>query len=118
MPLMGWKKLIKSCSFSGQGQHPIAAYSEFMPPIHFGCRPYSGRIYEFFSEENPYSFPVTEFEEYYELRPGLENIAHQVLESLVHLARGEPNKHLAKNKLVNNPYWPPELAKRAGALNH
>ena len=118
MPPLGLKNLIESCSFKGQGQYPIAAYSEFMPSIHLGCRPYGGRIYDLFSEENPYGFPITEFEEYYELRPGLENIAHQVLESLVHLARGEPTEHLAKNKLVNNPYWPPELAKQAGALNH
>ncbi len=118
MPLMGWKSLIRSCSSGGRGQHPIAAYSEFMPPIHLGCRPYGGRIHGFFSKENPYGFPITEFEEYYELRPGVENIAHQVLESLVHLARGEPTKHLAKNKLVNNPYWPPELARQAGKLNH
>jgi Peptidase family M28 len=115
---MGWKDLIRSCSLGKESQHRIAAYSEFMPPIHLGCRPYGGKIYDFFIEEQPYGFPVTEFEEYYELRPGLEIIAHQVLDSLVHLVRGEPTQHLAKNKLINNPYWPPDLAKQAGALNH
>jgi hypothetical protein len=115
---VGWEKLVDSCSFGGQGQHPIAAYSEFMPPIYLGCKPYGGMMDGFLSEKDPCGFPITEYEEYYELRPGLENIAHQVLESLVHLVCGEPTRHLAKNKLVNNPYWPPELAKQAEALNH
>ena len=115
---MGWKKLVDSCSFRGQGQHPVAAYSEFMPPVYLGCKPYGGMMEGFFSEEDPYGFPVTEYEEYYELRPGLENIAHQILETLVHLVHGDAGKHLAKNKLVNNPYWSPELAERAKTLRH
>jgi hypothetical protein len=48
----------------------------------------------------------------------LENIAHQVLGALQHMAHGEPAERLAKNKLVNNPYWPTELARQAGALKH
>ena len=112
----GWERLIEDCSFGGQ--YEIAAYSEFMPPIRLGCRPYGGKVESFFSEQDPAGWPVTEFEELFELRPGLENIAHQVLGALSHLVRGKPAKRLAKNKLINNPYWPSELSKEAGTLRH
>ncbi|HYA13198.1 MAG TPA: M28 family peptidase, partial [Syntrophales bacterium] len=118
MPLNGWKNLVDSCSFRGKEQYPIAAYSEYMPPIHLGCRPYGGMTNHFFSDDDLYGFPVTEYEEHYELRPGLESIVHQVLETLVPLVRGEAARHLAKNKLVNNPYWPPAFAERAKTLNN
>ena len=118
MTIIGWKYLTEGCPFRGQGQHAIAAYSEFMPPITLGCRPYDGKIDGFFSDEDPFGFPVTEYEEHHELRPGLENIAHQVLQSLVRLVRGENSKHLAKNKLLGNAYWPPDLAMQAKTLKH
>ncbi len=118
MSLLGWEALLKSCSFRGEGKYPIAAYSEFMPPVRVGCRPYGGKPDGFFREENPWGFPVTEFEEALELRPGLQNIANQVLGALVHLARGESAEGLPKGKLANNPYWPPELARQAGTLSH
>jgi hypothetical protein len=89
-----------------------------MPPVRLGCRPYRGKRDGLFREEDPLGFPVTEFEEAFELRPGLENIARQVLGALHHMVRGEPAEGLAKNKLVNNPYWPPELVRRGGALRH
>jgi len=118
MALQGWKLLVEGCSFKGPGQYPIPAYSEFMPPVRLGCRPYGGKFDGFFSEEDPVGFPVTEFEEAFELRPGLENVAQQVLGALNHLVRGEPAEGLSKGKLANNPYWPPELAAQAGKLKH
>ncbi len=118
MSLEGWEPLVKTCRFRGENQYPIAAYSEFMPPVRLGCRPYRGEADGFFHEEDPLGFPVTEFDEAFELRPGLENIARQVLGALRHAARGEPAERLSRNKLANNPYWPPELARQAGALRH
>jgi hypothetical protein len=119
MSYSGWKQLTKNCSTKGEGRFPIPAYSEFMPPPRFGCRPYRGKLDRlFFSEEDPAGWPVTELEEALEIRPGMENIGHQVLTALLHLAKGEPAEGLARNKLVNNPYWPPELAERAGRLSH
>ena len=118
MSLTGWEALVETCSFRGEEQYPIAANSEFMPPVRLGCSPYSGKADGFFREEDPLGFPVTEFEEAFELRPGLENIAHQVLGTLLHLIRGEPAERLARNKLTNNPYWPPELAGQVGTLRH
>ncbi len=118
MPLKGWKQLIETCAFRGQGQYPISAYSEFMPPVRLGCRPYGGKLDGIFSEDDPVGFPITEFEEAFELRPGLENIAHQVLGALIHLVRGEPAEGLSKKTLIDNPYWPPELASQAGKVKH
>ena len=118
MPSKGWKNLVADCPFRGEGQYPIAAYSEFMPSVRLGCTPYGEKVEGFFSEEDPYGFPVTEFEEHYELHPGLENIAHQVMNALIHLVRKETTNHLARSKLVNNPYWPPELANQARLLQH
>mgnify|MGYP002395384633 CR=1 FL=1 len=114
----GWKHLVETCSFRGGGQYPIPAYSEFMPPVRLGCRPYGGKSDRFFSGQDPVGFPVTEFEEAFEIRPGLDNIAHQELGAINHLWHGQPAEGLAKNKLVNNPYWPPELARQAGTLRH
>jgi hypothetical protein len=118
MPLRGWKVLADTCTFRGERQYPIAAYSEFMPPVRLGCGPYCGKMDGFFCEEDPLGFAVTEFEEVFELRPGLENIAHQVLGALQHMVCGELAERLSKNKLVNNPYWSPELARQVGALRH
>jgi hypothetical protein len=119
MVYSGWKQLTQNCSAKGEGRFPIPAYSEFMPPPRFGCRPYRGILDRlFFSEEDPAGWPVTELEEALEIRPGMENIAHQVLTALRHLAKGEPAEGVARNKLTHNSYWPPELAERAGRLSH
>lgn len=118
MSLGDWEALLETCSFRREGQYPIAAYSEFMPSVRLGCRPYGGKADGFFCKEDPLGFPVTEVEEIFELRPGLENIAQQVVGALHHLVCGEPTERLSKNKLVNNPYWPPELGRQAGTLKH
>jgi hypothetical protein len=118
MSRTGWKGLFEGRSFRGQGRYPIRAYSEFMPSVRLGRRAYMEKMDDFFSDDEPMEFPISEFEEVYELRPGLENIAHQVLDIMARLLRGEPTERLARNKLVNNPYWPPELAQRTGKLGH
>jgi hypothetical protein len=118
MSVRGWEVLAGTCKFRGEGQYPIEAYSEFMPPVRLGCRPYSGKVDGFFCKEEPLGFPVTEFEEAFELCPGFENITHQVLGELHHVVRGEPAERLSKNEWVNNPYWPPELAGQVGTLRH
>ena len=58
MTIQGWKRLVEGCSFEGQGQYPIPAYSEFMPPIRLGCRPYGGKLDGFFSADDPVGFPI------------------------------------------------------------
>ena len=117
----GWRRLVEGFPwFEGVGRYPIPAYSEFMPPPRLGCSP-SGEVdFSLFSEEDPYGWCVPEREEEYELRPGLKNIAKQIMEQLLKLGRGMAAPHIAGHKgrnLQDNPYWPPELAVRAGTLD-
>ena len=111
-------RLIKNCLFKQYSQYPLMAYSEFMPPIHFAGSAYDGQVKGFFQKDVPLEFPITEYEEAFEVHPGLENIAHQILHALSHLAKGETAERLARNKLINNPYWPDELAQQVQNLRH
>ncbi len=118
---LGWKYLLKGFPwFDGMGGYPLPAYSEFMPPPRFGRTPY-GTIDNVFSQDDPYGWQVSELEQEYEFRPGLENIATQIMEQLVDLGLGKPAHHIAghqRRNLNDNPYWPDELAEHAGRLHH
>jgi hypothetical protein len=117
MVAAGWKQLLDEAScFRGDGKYPIAAYSEFIPPPRLGLKPYGGR--PSFDDNDPWGWPITEFEECFELRPGLECLAGQFVVALARLGRGQPAHGCARNKLENNPYWPPELSEKAGRLGH
>ena len=50
--------------------------------------------------------------------PGLEHLAGQLVRALEHLGNGRPAHGIARAKLEGNPYWPDELAERAGRLAH
>ena len=118
----GWKMLLKGYPwFSGKGQYPIPAYSEFMPPPRLGLTAYDGPDDSVFLEDNPFSWYISEVEEEHELQPGLSNLAHQVFEELIKLGHGQPAHHIGGQQgrnLQNNIYWPPELAAQAGKLPH
>jgi hypothetical protein len=85
--------------FQQCSQYPFMAYSEFMPSIHFTCPEHAGKTKGFFQKDISRNFPITECKEAFELQPGLENIAHQILKTLSHLARGETAEVPAKNHL-------------------
>ena len=118
MPKHGWKQLLAGAPWlDDAGHYPIAAYSEFMPPPRLGCKPY-GRVDPLlFAEDDPWGWRVTEYEQAFELGPGLDRLAQHILSALRHLGRREPAHGIAKNKLAGNPYWPEELAQR-GAPDH
>jgi len=120
--LRGWRKLLEGYPwFKGEGSFPLPAYSEFMPPPRLGRRPYGEADPSLFAEDDPFGWYVTEVEEEYELQPGLASLARQILDELVELGQGEPAYRIAGHKrrnLDDNPYWPPELAARAGQLPH
>lgn len=119
MPNRGWKRLfLQTERFTGEGKYPIAAYSEFMPPPRLGLSPYMRRNTGFFDEEDPWGWPVTEYEEAFQLVPGLQSVAQQILGALVRVARGEPAHGISRNNLIGNLYWPEELAQHAGSLAH
>ena len=81
---IGWRKLITGYPwFESVGNYPLPAYSEFMPPPRLGRSPYGAVGSTLFSEDDPYGWQVSEVEQAYELNPGLENIAKQILGQLV-----------------------------------
>ena len=112
--IAGWKTLTNGYPwFAGQGQYPIPAYSEFMPPPRLGRSPYGDFDPSLFAEDDPFGWRVSEAEEELEIKPGFEHLAGRIVPALGRLARGETEPliagHLGRN-LVDNPYWPPELA--------
>lgn len=118
----GWKKLMEGYPwFDCQGCFPITAYSEFMPPPRVGCKPYSNPDERVLNTDDPHGWYITEMEEEYELRPGIEHIGHQVMDELYHLGSGLRNRYIGghnRENLRDNPYWPPELEASAGKLSH
>jgi hypothetical protein len=119
MPGKGWKRLLDGAPwFHGEGAFPIEAYSEFTPPPRFGPRPYGTWSVNPLPEDDLFGWKVTEYEEAFELRPGLETLAHCAVSSMAHLGHGNPAHGISRGKLANNPYWPPELVEAAGKLPH
>jgi hypothetical protein len=115
----GWKNLVADWPwFEGAGRFPISAYSEFMPPPRLGLAPYGEVNPLLFREEDLAGWQVTEYEEAFELHPGLSGIADHVMESMVHLANGGESHGISQAKLKDNPYWPELLAERKGKLGH
>ena len=117
----GWKKLLKGIPwFGGEGSFPLPAYSEFMPPMHVGFRPYDGQLYPWhFREDDPDGFYISEAEEFLFLQPGLQNIGMQCMEHVIQLGTGKLPPGLAGRKnrnLMDNPFWPDELSRKAGSL--
>lgn len=118
----GWRQLIDGYPwFEQPGAYPLPAYSEFMPPPRLGRTPYGDIDEALFSDEDPYGWCIPEIEEEFQLKPGIENVTRQVMAHLVKLGRGEPEYTIAgheRQNLQDNPYWPAELAARAGQLAH
>src|SRR5712692_330841 len=119
MPSSGWKQLLARAPwFQGAGNYPIAAYSEFIPPPRLGVKPNGSSGPGPFVKGDPWGWQVTEYEEFFELGPGLQQLAPQIVGALLRLGRGQLGQGIAKIKLHDNPCWPPRLAERAGSLAH
>jgi hypothetical protein len=118
----GWKKMLKGHPwFNCDGCYPITAYSEFMPPPLMGRKPLGEIDRMLFSDDDPFGWYITEMEEEYELRPGIEHIGHQVMNNIIKLGRGLTEHYIHGHEgenLKGNPYWPSELASKAGTLAH
>ena len=114
-----WPDLLgKSFPARGEGQFPIAAYSEFMPAPHIGRKPYGTWALAALSQANPHAWQVSAREETQFLRPGLENTGAQLINDLVAVANGKAANHIGALHLADNPYWPVELAEGVKALRH
>ena len=118
MPERGWKQLLAGWPwFQQEGAYPIAAYSEFMPPPRLGRKAYGNVDRLLFDDDDAWGWRVTEYEEAWELQPGLHTLAGEILKSLRHLGRGEAAHGISHRKLEANPYWPESLHGR-GAPAH
>ena len=118
MAAQGWQKLLAGYPwFEGEGNYPIAAYSEFMPPPRVGRKPYGSIDHGLYREDDPFGWHVTEYEEALELQPGLEMIAKELMHVVHHLGCGDPAHGIARKKLDGNPYWPDDL-ETSGAPQH
>ena len=119
---IGWNKLLKGYPwFSGKGHYPIPAYSEFMPAPRLGRSLYGDAFNSQFVKDDFFGWYVSEIEEEFELQPGLQIIANQIVKQIVELGQGKPANNIAGQNggnLLENPYWPPELASMAGKLPH
>jgi hypothetical protein len=118
MPNDGWNQLMAGAAAQrAPGKYPIEAYSEFMPPPRLGVKAYGGVDGQLCEPDDPWGWHVTEYEEAFELQPGLALLAQELLHVLHHLGHCEPAHGIAAAKLADNPYWPVELLD-AGAPRH
>jgi hypothetical protein len=107
--------------YNRAGSFPLPAYSEFMPAPLLGHLPAGAIDDALFSEADPFGWAVSEMEQEYQLKPGLEWITRHIMSHIPRLGQGLPDSFIAGHKnqnLQDNPYWPPELAARAGSLAH
>ena len=119
---VGWQKLLNGYPwFRCEGCYPISAYSEFMPPPRLGCKPYGKPDHRIVTDDDPYGWNISELEEEFELKPGIEHAGHQIMSNILKLGKGLPEHFISGHggeNLLNNPYWPAELAAHAGSLLH
>ena len=115
----GWQRLLADVPHSWQaGGFPIAAYSEFMPPPRSAGSP-TGR-------PSPRRLPTTirsagtspSTKRRWSCGRAWTHLAGTSSGPWSHLGHGRPAHGIARAKLEGNPYWPPELAERAGRLPH
>src|SRR5438067_4502848 len=86
MPAGGWNALLAGAPwFRGKDAYPIPAYSEFMPPPRLGRKayPFAEVDSSLVRPDDPEGWPVSEFEEAWELQLGLNHFAQRLVRSLV-----------------------------------
>ena len=115
----GWFKLLEGYPWHlGENKYPLRAYSEYMPPVRIGISPYDGTVdRRVLDHLDPYGWRISEFEEEYQLRPGLEMTGRQILDHITQIGIGKFPSHLAGHKeknLINNLFWSEEFEKNQG----
>ncbi|MEO8550813.1 MAG: hypothetical protein ABI678_12595, partial [Kofleriaceae bacterium] len=109
-------------AFAGEGNFPLRAYSEYMPSPYVGIKPYAparAHAAATFGCGDASALDIDEYEQAYDLEPGLDRIADHLVLELGRLVRGEPHS-LSRTLLEGNPAWPSDLvrAAHAGKLAH
>jgi hypothetical protein len=87
----GWRKLTAGHPwYNCEGCFPLPAYSEFMPSPKLGISPLGKVDNRLFVEDDPYGWRITEIEEEYALKPGIEHAGQQIMNNLIKLGKGLP----------------------------
>jgi hypothetical protein len=119
-PTTGWQTLVQDFPwFVGAGRFPLPAYSEFMPAPRLGVSPYGEVDPALFAGDDPFGWRVQEVDEVHQLRPGMQNVANQVMAHLIRFLKDPSSIYVAGpggRNLKGNPYWSEELASRASEL--
>ncbi len=120
--LTGWNKILAGNPwFNCDGCYPLPAYSEFMPSPLVGCKPLGKVDPGIVPANDPSGWIISELEEEYEMRPGIEHAGKQIYGALIRLGRKLPDHNIQGHggqNLRDNPYWPGELESAAGNLSH
>jgi hypothetical protein len=112
MSLPGWKRLLDGWPwFRGAGRFPLPGYSEVIPPPRLVRKPYGTPDPPLPAEDDPWGWPVTEYEEALELRPGLRRIAAKLFDLFTGADPGRFGLATEGNVEAANDYWPPEVAR-------
>jgi hypothetical protein len=108
MAQTGWKRLVADWPwFQGEGAFPLSTYSEFMPPVRLFRKPYGNWDSLVPNDNDPWGWPVTEYEEALTIRPGLRDVASRIIDKLIEFASGGAGAEDASAyDLPHNPYWP------------
>jgi hypothetical protein len=118
MAVQGWQKLLAGYPwFEGDGNYPITAYSEFMPPPRLGQKAYGSIDHGLFPTDDPFGWNVTEYEKSLEIQPGLAMIAKELGHVFHQLGACHTARGVAQKKLDGNPYWPADV-QASGAPPH
>ena len=122
---VGWQHLVEGHPWFGEKGEKIElmAYSEFAPAPWIGIKPYSQREIHgtIFDKEDPHGWVVTEEEEELQMKPGLAQLAQDFALPILRVSQGIPEHLMSgphKENLINNPYFPPELAALSPGLRH
>jgi hypothetical protein len=115
----GWSEFLDGFPwFIGEKKYPLRAYSEYMPPVRTGISTYNGNVdSRVFDTNDAFGWKISEFEEEYQLKPGIEVTGKQILEQIVQIGSGKFPPHLAGHKqinLINNIFWPNEMTLHSG----
>ena len=111
---MGWRSLLDEAT-PADLPDVLHAYSECMPPPRLGVKPNGESETAHRIAGDDLGWRVTEYEEYLELRPGLERVARHVLQELSELAHGVRSQ-IPRSLLAKNPAWPERLVSADAAL--
>ena len=68
-----WKKFLTGYQlFSCIGCYSVTAFSVFLTPTRLGYKPYGKPDNRILEEDDPFGWKISEMEEEYELKPGIE----------------------------------------------